>query len=99
MYYMPMHWIDERLAEDRELENRKAHIQAEAIKIYNALWSYIEADINHANTTERFQVLRIMVNGSKSLHDVIVRKPATSLPKEFHFKLSSNMRTISVSGD
>jgi len=96
MYHRPMHWIDERLAEDKALDNRNHKITSEAPQIFNDMWSYVAGDIEHA----RNKSLPIFVDGSPQKHTVGLTDLVSTIPgtREFYFTLSQDKHSIVVHG-
>jgi len=95
-----MSWLDEKLAERKATQEKRALIQAEAVNIYQALWDEI-VQITDEAKQKGFDVSR---NGC--LQDRIVRRSVppplgrrTQRPLEFHLVLSQDKTLIETTGD
>lgn len=92
-----MHWVDERIQEHKDRQDRKALITRESTKMFDALWSFIMADIEYANETGHLGIYSLGVEGNSSTRDMTIYRPAKER-KDVHVKLSQDRESIVVSG-
>lgn len=86
-----MNWINERIKQSDERDERDRLISNEQVRIYEELSTQVHRDVEHANKTERFS---IKMNGNAVLHDRIVECNG----KKINIKLDKKTHIISVVG-
>jgi|GEM_PF-2806861 len=93
-----MHWIEKRIYEQQERDERRALIARESPKIFDALWTHILDDIRLANQTAYIGIMQLGTEGNSSTREMTIYRPAARERKEVHIKLNSDGFGITVSG-
>jgi hypothetical protein len=87
-----MNWIDERIKQLDDRDERERLISLDQVRIYEELSTQLHRDIEYVNKTRRFSV---KMNGNSALHDRIIECNG----KKVNIKLDKKTHVISSVGE
>jgi hypothetical protein len=91
-------WIDERVKELQDRQERFRKIDSFSHKIFDDLWGQIVKDINYMKGQAWMGVQQLLTEGYHPNREMVIIKPTPKEMKQTHVSLNTDKRSVVVSG-